>query len=390
MAKLNKEFPPLFKSTVKGGVQIWMIAVEPGKLADGKPSDTGVIVRKYGLQDGAIREEREEVTRGKNYGKSNATTPYQQALNDAQSEWEIKLKRKGYGLNVADSKATRAVSAMLAEKYKDHVKKVEWGSAFAQPKLDGFRCLARIGKGGKMVALSRENQPLSALTHITEVLDECVHRMMQRANVGDVILDGEAYVMGMPLNTISKACKKKTDLSLKIQYHIYDALLPDGGRAFKARAEFVKDLISEADNDCIVGVKTVKVRNESELMLCQGEFIAEGYEGAMLRHSSAPYQPGQRSTSLLKVKTFQDGEYKVVDYKLVRDNKYAGAAIFVCETEDGNSFDVLAPGTVPEKKAMGANAAQYVGKMLTVKYAYMTATDEPVPFQPVGMRFREE
>ena len=388
MAKtLKKEFPILYKAGTKGETLIWQIWVEPGKLADGKPSDTGVIVVVHGRVDGKKQEEREEIKQGKNYGKANATTPYQQALNEAQSKWEIKLKRKGYGLTKEQSAATRAVSAMLAEKYKDHAKKVEWGSAFTQPKLDGYRCLSRIGKGGKMTALSRENQPIN-VPHITEALDEAVHRLMSKANVGDVTLDGELYLMGMPLNTISSACKRKSDLTDKLQYHIYDVFMP-GDRAFKARSEFVRDLLAEADSEALVSVKTVKVKNEGELMFCQGEFIAEGYEGAMLRHSSAPYQPGKRSTTLLKVKTFQDGEFVVVDHKLAR-GKYEGAAIFVCETPDGNSFDVLAPGTVPEKKAMGANAASYIGKKLTVKYAYMTQTDESVPFQPIGMRFRED
>lgn len=388
MSKLKKEYPILYKAGTKGETLIWKIWVEPGKLADGKPSDTGVIVVQHGHMDGKLQEEREEIKTGKNYGKANATTPYQQALNEAQSKWEIKLKRKGYGLTVADSKATRAISAMLAQKYGEHAKKVEWATAFTQPKLDGFRCLTRIGKGGKMTALGRENQPI-AVPHITAALDDCIHRLMSKANVGDVTLDGELYVMGMPLNKIASACKRKSDLTDTLQYHIYDVFMPDGARAFKARSEFVRDLIAESDDDCLVAVKTVKVRNESELMTCQGQFIEEGYEGAMLRHSTAPYQPGKRSSTLLKVKTFQDGEFVVVDHKLAR-GKYEGAAIFVCETADGHSFDVLAPGTVPEKKAMGANAAQYVGKKLTVKYAYMTQTEEPVPFQPIGMRFRED
>jgi ATP-dependent DNA ligase len=109
----------------------------------------------------------------------------------------------------------------------------------------------------------------------------------------------------------------------------------------------------------------------------------------MLRHGRAGYEAGKRSANLLKVKTFADAEFKVVDYKLGR-GKLAGAAIFNCQTEAGHHFDVLAPGTVEKKKAYGEAGGKYVGRMLTVKYMDYTKTAEPVPFHPVAIRFRED
>lgn len=372
-----KNFPTLFKHTTKGASQIWKIWVEPhyeGK----KLTDFAVICTEFGLLDGKKQTIREVIKTGKNAGKKNATTPAMQAIAEAEARWNKQKERKGYGLDTAESKATRAISPMLAQKFGEHKGKVDWGSAFSQPKLDGFRGMAHVGDDTKI--LSRENQPMAALSHIVEALKKLPIPK-------GTILDGELYCHGLPLNKISSACKRKSDLTEKIQYHVYDAILPSGG-SFTARSTFVREMLSQAVTESLVGVKTVKVRSEAELLICQAEFIGEGYEGAMLRYSSSPYEAGKRSQYLLKVKTFRDGEFKIIDHKFGRGG-YTDIPVFICETPEGHVFDATAPGSLPEKREIGKNVANYIGKKLTIKYAYMTDTDEPVPFQPVAVGFRD-
>lgn len=373
-----KEFPRLFKHTAKEGTQVWDIRVEDIK---GVPH----IVISHGLLDGKQQLSKEPILKGKNTGKKNETSPQQQAINEAQSRWEIKLSRKGYGRTVEDSAAVRWASPMLALPYEKQNKKVDWATSFAQPKLDGFRMMARL-KNGKVEITSRENQPLDALVHLRKEI-ESVKFHVSGIDASEVVFDGEAYCHGMSLNEISSACKKKSDLSKKIQFHVYDAML--GTADFQTRNLFVKDFLDAASSERLVSVETVKVRSESDLMVCQKDFMEQGYEGAMLRHGNVGYQAGKRSAHLLKVKTFQDDEFEVVDFKMGR-GKYDGVPIFTCQTEDGDPFDVTAPGTMDEKKAMGKKAKEYVGKKLTVKYQYMTKTSEPVPFLPVALRFREK
>lgn len=369
-------FPMLYKHTAKEGTQEWEIWVTC--RSDG----AGIIHLRYGLKDGKKQESGEVINAGKNIGRSNATTPFQQAVAEAKSRWEIKKSRKGYGETVQESAAVRKVSPMLAKVYKDHTKKIDWGTAFAQPKLDGFRVLAHVCDG-KVRLTSRENQPLDALVHIKKVLQQAASAHFK----GDhsVIFDGEAYCHGMSLNQISSACKKKSDLSKKIQYHIYDHADTE---AFEARCSFVQTFLGVCTADCLVPVETVKVRSEAELMTCQAEYLKQGYEGAMLRHSRAGYEAGKRSVSLLKVKTWVDNEFVVVDYKEGR-GKFAGVPIYTCETEDGNPFEVVAPGTMEEKQELWAAREECIGKLLTVQYIYMTKTDKPVPFLPVAHAFRE-
>lgn len=367
---MNKVFPTLYKHTAKDGTQLWETWVEPEAK-----TGHGVIVTRFGLLDGKRQVLRETITRGKNIGRKNATTPFQQACAEAEARWNKMKDRKGYGLTVQQSAITRAASPMLAKVYEKMAKKVSWGDAFAQPKLDGFRCVARK-VDGVVHLTSRENQPLDALVHIKDALE---------ALPDGESLDGELYSHGLPLNSISSACKRRSDLTEKIRYHVYDVPM---AAPFADRYKHAVELVLEAASEFVEHVKTVKVRNDADLMQCQRAFLEEGYEGAMLRHGQVGYQAGKRSEYLLKVKTFVDAEFVITDFKLGR-GKYAGVPVFTCVTADGFDFDVLAPGDMEEKRKLGANAAKCVGRKLNVRYQYFTDTEAPVPFLPVATAFRD-
>jgi ATP-dependent DNA ligase len=365
--------PVLYKATATGAVQEWEIWVEPSAAG-------GIMVTRYGLQGHKMQTVREEIAKGKNLGKKSATTAFEQACLEARARWEKQLNRKGYGLDAAESRLARAESPMLAQVYDKHARKVRWNSAFAQPKLDGFRCLVRRDDKGRLRAFSRENQ----LLNVPHVLDA-----LEKARVVDhsIGLDGELYSHEMPLNKVASACKKLSDLTYRLGYHVYDLTTSD--EDYEARYTDLFGLLGDSlSAQGISLVETIKVRSEQELMACQARFIGQGYEGAMLRHGPAGYEPGERSDSLLKVKTFLDREFEVVDYKTGR-GKYQGTPIFTCVTEEGNHFEVLAPGTLEQKKALGEKADECVGRRLTVKFAGFTKTEEPVPFHPVAVGFRD-
>ena len=66
-------FPKLYKKTSTGAIQEWEVYVD----------DTGcspVIVTKYGQLGGKIQTSTELITEGKNIGRSNETSPMQQAV----------------------------------------------------------------------------------------------------------------------------------------------------------------------------------------------------------------------------------------------------------------------------------------------------------------------
>lgn len=363
-----KTWPMLFKQCGKK-VMEWEIWVE--EQNDG----TGIIYSRFGYTGGKKQTEQDHVKKGKNEGRKNATTPYQQAVLEAESEWKTKLSRKGYGETADASAAVRGISCMLAKTLKPKVA-VDWATAFAQPKLDGFRCLATFGKKGVELR-SRENQPFK-FPHLSEQLA----LVMEQGET----FDGELYSHDLTFSQISSAVKnkKKLDNILLVRFHAYD-MVADWD--FATRFERLRKALGQGMEHLDL-VKTVKVRNKEDLAVVEQECLDEGYEGAMLRHSRAGYVNGKRADCLLKVKQFTDKEFVVVDAKPGR-GKYDGMAIFTCKTEKGHDFDVLAPGTLPEKRAFWDNYKNYLGKKLTVKFFEYTTGDEPVPRFPIAKAFRD-
>lgn len=364
-------FPTLFKRTTSEGVQEWRIAVVS------QPNGWAVIHIEHGLQNGKKQVKDDLIKEGKNAGRSNATTPLQQAVAEAQARWTKQRDRKHYGLTVDESAEKRGTAPMLAQKYEDRRLQIDWREAFEQPKLDGFRCLAdRVGD--EILFWSREGKPF-VLPHITELL----LGVMQD---GDRF-DGELYVHGLPLNTIASLVKKPRAESAQLIYNVYDS--PVAAR-FTDRIALVQQRLRYARlgaNSSVRMVETTPIDNEEALLCLQARRIAEGFEGSILRHGPLPYQAGKRTPCLLKVKTFVDDEFKIVGVK--EAPKSPGQAVFICVTPDGNQFDCLAPGTHEEKSAAWNDRDKLVGQNLTIKYAYLTKTANPVPWHPVAKAIHE-
>lgn len=128
-------FPKLYKKTSTGAIQEWTVYVD-------NDSYNPVIVTKYGQLGGKIQTSTEIITEGKNIGRSNETSPMEQAYFQAKSDWEKQLK-KGYVDNVDDAEDGKTdeiikggIAPMLAHKFSEQGHKIKY-PALVQPKLDG-------------------------------------------------------------------------------------------------------------------------------------------------------------------------------------------------------------------------------------------------------------
>lgn len=74
----------LYALSSKGKTKQWSIWVEDNN-----------IYTEWGIQDGALQLTKDTISEGKNLGKSNETTPAEQALSEAKRKLEMK-RRKGY------------------------------------------------------------------------------------------------------------------------------------------------------------------------------------------------------------------------------------------------------------------------------------------------------
>lgn len=125
-----KNFPTLYKKSSTGKTSEWTICAR--HTQDG--ADYNVV---HGYVDGKKQSTTVQVDSGKNIGKKNETSAYEQACAEAESKWKKQLD-KGYveDCSSVDSVKAERISPMLAYSYDDHPKKIKW-PCYWQPKLDG-------------------------------------------------------------------------------------------------------------------------------------------------------------------------------------------------------------------------------------------------------------
>ena len=361
----------LYHKDRKGGIRQWSVW-----------SDKEYVFTEYGALDGKMQISKVKCV-GKNIGKSNETTPEQQANLEAESSYLYKLERK-YSTTIDKSK-NQMLLPMLAKEYSEKKHNKEDISWYAQPKLDGVRCLAIKDRDGVRL-LSRSGKPYD-VQHI-------VNDLMLNLPDG-VMLDGELYIHGMSLQQLISLVKKPQPKSIQIEYRVYDIIdnlhieetqqkLP-----FKHRNNFLKLFFNLKNFSHTFMVKSEVIKNiETEITNYLESMLSFGYEGAILRHPEGIYQFGYRSNDLLKVKKFQDAEFEVVGFK-EGEGKMEGHVIFVCKNDvNDETFDVVPKATMDERKQMYESGNNFIGKKYTVKF--FDRTDAKVPRFGVGLAFQED
>ena len=355
------DLPTLYKKDKKGNVRVWRIwTIE----------DT--IYTAHGQQDGQMQTAEKKVV-GKNIGRKNETTPSAQAEFDANSMWKKQLD-KGYvdDLNRVDEIVYLPMLAMDFEKRKG---KVEY-PVDVQPKLDGVRCLAMWDKD-RVKLLSRKGKEYQ-VAHIAEELESILQPNM--------ILDGEIYIHGFTFQEISRRVKKhRPQESRQLQYHIYDVFTigEEATEWFARHKMLTRTVINSSPS--IITTPTKKAHSEKEVYTLQKFWVSEGYEGAIVRETNAPYEVNNRSSHLLKVKDFKDAEYKIIGYS-EGVGKFVGCVIWKCITEQEIEFNVVPKGTLKQKKEWFEEGDKHIGSWLKVKFFELS--EDNVPRFPVGLGIR--
>jgi DNA ligase-1 len=343
--------------------------------------ENGIVFVQYAktLDGKAVRKEYQAYA--KNVGRANTTTPYEQGCLEVDSKARLKMD-KGYVKTLAEAESPSTntlglLKPMLAtpmEKIKPE--KIDWGNAYAQPKLDGHRALFDDG-----ILYSRQGKVLD-LPHIVEAIVE--------AGIEDLHLDGELYIHGKSLQEMSKLIKKHRPESLDIEYHIYDQVL-DAPFLDRIRA-LAKTLPQWPSVTRLKTVSTKVVSTLEELMEVHTEYRQEGYEGTMLRFGNEPYRDGKRSRTLLKLKEFQDEEFMILNVEAgkpyISDSGTYEVPVYTCQYRpEGPTFTVTAPGNMHEKHTLWLDRENTPGKFLTVKFHYYS--EAGIPQLPIALRFYE-
>jgi hypothetical protein len=382
-------FPELQGEAQTGKTKMWSIKVSE---RDG----AGVIEVTHGYVDGKKQINEKIISEGKNIGKKNATTPLQQAINEARSAW-VKKKESGYTAvgvvdcrEADDGESVDSVTAggrskgiddsvpnpMLAHDYNKRGKSIKF-PCFVQRKYDGTRCVGIPGKG--LFSRNRKSYP-----HMNHIVAE-----INKLPTG-IILDGELYSDTLTFQEIVGLVKRETlkkgdeERQLQIKLHIYDII--NYTMPYEQRYANLQMLFNKYKFKHLQLVKTDICETEEKMKELHAQYVAEGFEGIMLRNKQGLYK-NVRSPDLQKYKEFFDDEYEVVDYR-EGEGQEEGCVLWICKTPEGKVFHCRPRGSREDRIEMYKNGGKYIGKMLTVRFQELT--DDKVPRFPVGIVFREE
>lgn len=352
----------LYKKDASGAIRVWSCEID---------YFSECLSIEHGVFNGEIQQKDEFIEEGK------AGRTVEEQLELKFNSRVKKKKDSGYVSSVKQAATCPTRNAlglkrpMLAKKEKGNTHRIDWNTAMVQRKYNGHRCLV-TKVDGKNIAYSRNGNLIKSIDHVLGSID---------IEEG-VILDGELYHHGTPLQTISSWVRRKQPASMSLKYMIYDTVMD---APFLDRLKALVRMEKEArlkSPSFLAGAYRVDSIDMS--MKHFSMFREDGYEGMMLRHGSAPYQDGKRSFSLLKFKGWEDDEFMVVDIIPSKDDW----AILTCRTEQGNTFRVSAPGTIRDKTIVRERPEDFIGRKVMVQYS--EKTKDGTPFHPIAVMWRDK
>lgn len=358
--KFIRECSPLQQVTKTGKKKYWKITVFE--------TDGVYYYQKTWWQEGSkVQTSTPVEVEGKNIGRSNETTPHDQALSEADSLIQQQRDKKGY--RYEGEEYTGPTLPMTANTFKKKAHKITY-PCFVQPKLDGHRMIMSgdhaTTRGGK--------------NHV----QECIEHLLWDT---EYEIDGEIMLPdNLILQASSSAIKKfRPELSPQLMFMAYDVVME--GEGFAGRSEWLKH---ESRNfpPNVKFVQTELVHNEEEVQEWHDHWVALGYEGCMVRNMDGQYLVGKRSNDLLKVKMFQDAEFEIVRIDEGKGS-FKGKAIIVCVTEKGDEFACVPEGTAEYRTQLYDDREKHIGKMFTVRF--QTYSSDGIPTgNTVGVDFRDK
>lgn len=324
-----------------------------------------------GLVDGEKVQSDWTVVEGKNQGRSNATTPEEQAMREAESQYTKKLKL-GYFRSLEEIDTFTFVEPILAKNYNDYRSKIDLskGQWWLNIKYNGIRMIAtRHG------LFTRKGEKFVSVPHIQNALVSFFKKYP------DAVLDGECFneQYRQSLNEIVKLARKTKNVSAKdlqrseelIRFYVYDGYgftTKLGEKApYAARKLWIDNNVSGC-YDYVEAVPEWVITSQHELDEQYNAIVSEGHEGGILRNSEMPYEH-KRSSNLLKIKPLDDAEFIITNIQAGVGNWSGKAKIISLKSEDGKLvFDAAFKGSMEAATKLLKEKNKWIGKLVTIYY----------------------
>ncbi len=327
-------------------------------------------------------------------------------LNPISRKWAIRFFRRDMRMDMGLKDANKALKANnmplipifevpLAKKYSD-VKKYP-GDWAIQPKYDGGRVVVRMTPDGDVTLLSRTGKEWKGFRSIKKELREFAQTLKEESWLAQTLyFDGEivTYVDGkINFQVIQRMFMRDDDLEIgELQYVVFDVATEaewfDSQRTYRQRYSHAELLIGQGtDKIRLVPSRVVSgLTHETLEGFCE-EFTLQDMEGAMARQLDVTVAL-KRSSSLVKCKTFVDGEFEI--YGMIEgEGKFVGMmGTLQCRMVNGKEFEIGTGFTDKDREDFWDNKEEAVGQYAHCRYQGLT--DGGVPRIPSFKGIRNE
>lgn len=266
---------------------------------------------------------------------------------------------------------------MLAKRYAEHIHKLSL-PLFVQPKLNGIRAI----HWNSFFQSRDENiwQP-SIVDHLVSQLTDIP---------SDLILDGELYVHGWPLQKINGAIsinRKSPNASTPhVQYHVFDCIFAqEQDLKFSERHARLREVFAKSISGPHISlVDTHSVHSISEAEYHYGHYRSLLYEGMMYR-ADVPYGFEHTCTNkenrwdiLLKRKEWLDEDCLIVDVELGTGKYHDCVGKLVLVFPNGQTFRAGSGLSDLDRKIFMDQPP--IGRTAKIKYEMLS--EDNIPLKP--------
>jgi hypothetical protein len=245
-------------------------------------------------------------------------------------------------------------------------------------KLDGIRAGVYY-QDDKLTSVSRKGKCMDpAFEKIFKSTKwKTFFKKLQNESSDDIMVDGELYIHGVPLQVLSGLSQKHEYEETRhkdLEFWIFD--FADTSRTADERALLLNSLQDHFPKEDNIKInQQIKLSSYETIKTMHDLWVQDGFEGAICRDASRLYGYGTRDDRMVKVKEFQEEEFEIIG--LNNDNVRPEDMTFKCVTKDKVEFDSKPIGTREQKYRYIEDIDNIIGKMATVKFFNYTPDGAP-------------
>lgn len=246
-----------------------------------------------------------------------------------------------------------------------------------QPKINGIRA---VWNGITKELVSSQTNVFKQLPTITKALQDY-----------KIMLDGELYCHGMPLENIQSITSQQFTVhpnEHQLRYYIFDIIHPT--KTMYERFQYLYTALWNVSLPLYI-VPTFSCGSLMEIEAFFDSFIADGYEGIIIRNKDALYEM-KKSTNIMKWKLRLTDGFKIISYieevSIHGERKDALGALVCITTQGGDIFNVGTGFTREERIDLWKRKNSLTGRKCLIAYPELTS-DRNVPRHPVFKGFVE-